>query len=136
MEALFTICLERDNRREAIFESDEDWQRFLALLAESPERSEVTLHAFVLMGNHFHLLRQTHRANLSRSMHWLPATYTIQFQRRPRRVGHGHLFRGPFRSHLVESGSFLLELSRYVHLNPVREMSRPTKESLPSGFEI
>lgn len=112
--------LGRGNRRQAIFESDEDCERFLALLAESLERFEVDLHAFVLMGNHFHLLAQTHRANLSRWMHWLLSTYTIQFQRRHGRVGHGHLFQGRFKSHLVESGSHLLELSRYLHLNPVR----------------
>lgn len=110
----------RGNRRQAIFERDQDSQRFLDLLAESLERYEVALHAFVLMGNHFHLLAQTRQANLSRWMHWLLSTYTIQFQRRHERVGQGHLFQGRYKSHLVETGSYLLELSRYLHLNPVR----------------
>ena len=110
----------RGNRRQAIFERDQDSQRFLDLLGESLARFEVALHGFVLMGNHFHLLAQTRRANLSRWMHWLLSTYTIQFQRRHGRVGEGHLFQGRFKSHLVEAGSYLLNLSRYLHLNPVR----------------
>ncbi|MBA3961503.1 MAG: transposase [Chthoniobacterales bacterium] len=114
----------RGNRRQAIFERDSDSQRFLDLLAQSLARFDVDLHAFVLMGNHFHLLAQTRRANLSRWMHWLLSTYAIEFQRRHRRVGHGHLFQGRFKSHLVETESYLLELSRYLHLNPVRGAAR------------
>ncbi len=110
----------RGNRRQAIFERNQDSQRFLDLLGESLGRFDVALHGFVLMGNHFHLLAQTRRANLSRWMHWLLSTYTIQFQRRHGRVGEGHLFQGRFKSHLVEAGSYLLSLSRYLHLNPVR----------------
>jgi hypothetical protein len=53
-------------------------------------------------------------------MQWLLASYTIGFQRRHQRVGYGHLFQGRFKSHLVEPGTYLLSLSRYVHLNPVR----------------
>src|SRR5205823_6011407 len=73
---------------------------------------------FVLMGNHFHLLVQTHRANLGRWMHWLGVSYTVFFNRRHR--SSGHLFQGRYKSFLVQEGAYLLELSRYIHLNPVR----------------
>ena len=71
------------------------------------------------MGNHFHLIAQTHRANLTRWMHWLSVAYTVYFNRRHRRSG--HLFQGRFKSFVVEGDDgYLLALSRYVHLNPVR----------------
>ncbi len=87
-------------------------------MAESVERFEVAVHAFVLMGNHFHLLAQTGRANLSRWMHWLMVAYSVYFNRRHRRSG--HLLQGRYKSLLVEAGEYLLSLSRYLHLNPVR----------------
>jgi REP element-mobilizing transposase RayT len=69
-EAIYHI-LARGNARQWIFEGDADRERFLALLADSLKRFGVSLHGFVLMPNHFHLLAQTHRRNLSRWMHWL-----------------------------------------------------------------
>lgn len=68
------------------------------------------------MGNHFHLLAQTRRANLSRWMHWLMVSYTVYFNRRHGRSG--HLFQGRYKSFVVEGGEYLLGLSRYLHLNP------------------
>ncbi len=62
------------------------------------------------MDNHFHLLAQTRRANLSRWMQWLLAAYTAGFQHRHRRVGHGHLFQGRYKSVVVEAGGYLLPL--------------------------
>jgi REP element-mobilizing transposase RayT len=116
-EAIYHITA-RGNRRERIFASDADRTRFLEILARSLARFEVELHAYVLLPNHFHLLVRTRRANLSRGMHWLMVTYTISFNRRHNKVG--HLFQGRYKSLLVEGGSYLLGLSRYVHLNPVR----------------
>ena len=116
-DAIYHITA-RGNRRERIFASDADRARFLELLARSLERFEVELHAYVLLPNHFHLLARTRRANLSRWMHWVMVTYTISFNRRHGKVG--HLFQGRYKSLLVEGGSYLLELSRYLHLNPVR----------------
>lgn len=91
---------------------------FLKLLEASAKRFDVAVHAFVLMGNHFHLLAQTRRANLSRWMHWLMVSYTVYFNWRHGRSG--HLFQGRYKSFVVEDGEYLLGLSRYLHLNPVR----------------
>ena len=116
-DALYHIGA-RGNRRERIFASDGDRERFLEILVRSLARFEVELHAYVLLANHFHLLARTRRANLSRWMHWVMVSYTIWFNRRHQKVG--HLFQGRYKSLLVERGSYLLELSRYLHLNPVR----------------
>jgi putative transposase len=88
------------------------------LLSESARRFEAVVMCFVLMGNHFHLVAQTHRPNLRRWMHWLLVSYTVYFNRRHRLSG--HLFQGRYKSFLVQEGDYLLGLSRYVHLNPVR----------------
>jgi putative transposase len=110
--------LARGNARQRIFQGEADRERFLALLGESLGRFGVSLHGFVLMPNHFHLLAQTHRGNLSRWMHWLMVAYTVYSNRRHDRSG--HLFQGRYKSFLVEEGDYLLSLSRYLHLNPVR----------------
>ncbi len=102
----------RGNRRELIFSDELDRARFLALLHESLGRYDVLLHAYVLMGNHYHLLAQTRRANLGRWMHWLVTSYTVWFNRRHRRVG--HLFQGRYKSIVLEGKNYLLSLSRYI----------------------
>ena len=101
-DALYHIGA-RGNRRERIFASDADRERFLKILVRSLVRFEVELHAYVLLANHFHLLARTRRANLSRWMHWVMVSYTIWFNRRHQKVG--HLFQGRYNSLLVEEGS-------------------------------
>lgn len=108
----------RGNRRERIFEDEKDCARFLEMLASSLGRFRGLLHAYVLMGNHYHLLAQTSLPNLGRWMHWLVTSYTVYFNRRHKRVG--HLFQGRYKSIVVEVEGYLLPLSRYIHLNPVR----------------
>src|SRR5437870_13886058 len=108
----------RGNRRERIFGDEKDWARFLEMLEGSLGRFRVLLHAFVLMGNHYHLLAQTELPNLGRWMHWLVTSYTVYFNRRHKLVG--HLFQGRYKSIVVEAEGYLLPLSRYIHLNPVR----------------
>jgi putative transposase len=115
--ALYHLCA-RGNRRERVFADGKDCARFLALLGESLGRYQVELHAYVLLPNHFHLLARTLKPNLSRWMHWLMAAYSISFNRRHKKVG--HLWQGRYKSLLVEEGDYLLGLSRYLHLNPVR----------------
>jgi len=115
--ALYHLCA-RGNRRERIFADEKDCLRFLALLKESLGRYEVEIHAYVLLPNHFHLLARTPKANLSRWMHWLMGAYSISFNRRHKKSG--HLFQGRYKSFLVEGGNYLLGLSLYLHLNPVR----------------
>jgi putative transposase len=78
----------RGNARQVIFADDRDCERFLEMLASGLERFDVELHGFVLMKNHFHLLAQTRRGNLSRWMHWLLVSYTVYFQRRHGRIAH------------------------------------------------
>ncbi len=82
------------------------------------------LHGYVLMWNHFHLVVETPKGNLSELLRRFSVSYTGYYNRRHGRVG--HLYQGRFKAILVEAESYLLELSRYVHLNPVRvgEMER------------
>jgi REP-associated tyrosine transposase len=119
-DAIYHLC-GRGNARQAIFHDEQDRARFVELLSESAQRFEAAVFCFVLMGNHFHLVAQTHRANLRRWMHWLLVSYTVYFNRRHR--SGGHLFEGRYKSFLVQEGDYLLGLSRYVHLNPVRGVS-------------
>ena len=110
--------LNRGNRREAIFRSDTDRQRFLGRLAELPERFRTEIHAFVLMDNHYHLLLRTQDANLSDAIRWLQVSYSSVFNWTHRL--RGHLFQGRFRSLLIEDHKGAVEVARYLHLNPVR----------------
>src|SRR5947199_10466227 len=116
-DALYHVCA-RGNRREPIYRSDKDYSRFENVLAESLTRYHVELHAYVLLGNHFHFLARTQKPNLSRWMQWLTTCYSVWFNRRHRL--NGHLLQGRFKAFLVQEGDYLLELSRYIHLNPVR----------------
>lgn len=108
----------RGNARRQIFLDDADREAFLATLAWVIERFKWICHAYCLMDNHFHLMIETPEANLSRGMRQLNGVYTQGFNRRHRIVG--HLFQGRFKAILVERDSYLLELARYVALNPVR----------------
>ncbi len=115
--ALYHIT-SRGDRREAIFEDDEDREAFLDVLAEVVERYNWICHAFCLMTNHYHLVIETVEGNLSQGMRQLNGVYTQASNRRHNRAG--HLFQGRFKGILVDKDAYLLELSRYVVLNPVR----------------
>ena len=108
----------RGNAREAVFEGDADRTRFLKILADTIERFGWICHAYCLMTNHYHLLIETPDANLSRGMQLLNGVYTQWYNREHQRVG--HLFQGRFKAILVEKESYLLELARYIVLNPIR----------------
>jgi REP element-mobilizing transposase RayT len=101
-----------------IFCDDEDRELFLRVLAGTIRRFDWRLHAYVLMGNHYHLLLETPRSNLSRGMHRVNAIYSQKFNQRHERIG--HVLQGRFKAILVEKERHLLELVRYVVLNPVR----------------
>lgn len=115
--ALYHITA-RGNEGKDIFLEDGDWKKFLSLLEEVSQRYRALVHAYCLMGNHYHLFMETTRANLSQVMHNLNTAYTGYFNRRYRRVG--HLFQGRYKAILVDKENYLVELSRYIHLNPVR----------------
>jgi putative transposase len=108
----------RGNEKRPIFRIERDFLRFVGRFERIYERYGVVIHAYILMTNHYHLLLETPRANLSTALHDLNTAYTNYFNRRHDRVG--HLFQGRYRSIVVEKDSYLLELSRYIHLNPVR----------------
>jgi len=108
----------RGNERKAIFREVSDRKKFLEILSSSIEQFNVRLHAYVLMDNHYHLLVETPVGNLSRAIRHLNGVYTQYVNRRYRRVG--HLFQGRYKAILIDKDSYLIELSRYIHLNPWR----------------
>lgn len=116
-DALYHVT-SRGDRREDIFEDDQDRQAFLLVLEQVITQFNWTCYAWCLMDNHYHLLIQTPDGNLSKGMRQLNGVYTQASNRRHRRVG--HLFQGRFKAILVDSDAYLLELARYVVLNPVR----------------
>jgi len=107
----------RGNARSDIYLSDDDREMFLAVLAHVVDRFGWICHAYCLMSNHFHLMIETPRSNLSRGMGQLNGMYTQRFNRTHARVG--HLFQGRFKSIVVDKDAYLLELSRYIVRNPV-----------------
>jgi len=108
----------RGDRREALYDDDADREAFLDVLAEVVERYNWVCHGYCLMTNHYHLLIETVDGNLSKGMRQLNGIYAQASNRRHSRVG--HLFQGGFKGILVDKDAYLLELSRYVVLNPVR----------------
>jgi REP element-mobilizing transposase RayT len=112
--------MNRGDHLEAIFGDDRDRERFVETLGEGCESAGWAVHSFVLMPNHYHLLLETLRPTLLKGMQWLNATYTQRFNSRHRT--RGHLFQGRYKALLVDgdSGGYLLTVSDYIHLNPVR----------------
>ena len=110
--------MNRGRRGENIFAGKDDYTIFVALLKEAADLWNVRISAYCLMDNHYHALAQTPQGNLSRFMRHLNGVYT---QRYNRLHGYdGQLFRGRFKSILVDEDSYLLELVRYIHRNPLR----------------
>jgi REP element-mobilizing transposase RayT len=110
--------LSRGNSGQSIFRTDDDRRLFLSLLEELSARFRIELNAYVLMGNHYHLLLNTAEANLSTAMQWFGTTYTRKFNIANQL--NGHLFQGRFKSILVQNDAYLLRLSCYIHRNPLR----------------
>lgn len=108
----------RGNEGKAIYRDDRDRHRFLETLEQATQRFALVVHACCLMPNHYHLLVQTPRANLSAAAGWFQTTYTVRFNRRHHRSG--HLYQGRFKAHLVEADAYARQLIEYIHLNPVR----------------
>jgi len=117
-EGAFYHVTARGNERKKIFLSKRDHEKFYHYLAEARDKYRFILHAFVIMGTHYHLLIETPEANLSRIMHYINSSYTTYTNVKRKRSG--HLFQGRFNAIVVDKDSYLLELSRYLHLNPVR----------------
>jgi len=123
----------RGNARQDIFLDDEDREEFLELVALVVERFNWLCHAYCLMTNHYHLLVETGDPTLSRGMRHLNGVYTQRFNRHHGRAG--HIFQGRYKAILVEKEAHLLELARYVVLNPVRaKMGRSFKDCKWSSY--
>ena len=117
----------RGNEKKEIFRDDEDRAKFLAILKSSQKIYQVEVYAWVLMKNHFHLLLETPLGNLDQFMRRFNITYTGYFNRKYQRVG--HLYQGRYKSLIVEKETYLSELSRYIHLNPIRTKAMTSKTS-------
>jgi len=126
--ALYHIT-SRGNEKREIFNDDADRLRFLEVLKLSLDIYQVLLYCYVLMDNHYHLLVETPKGNLSEFMRRFNITYISYFNKRHNRIG--HLYHGRYKGILVDKESYLTILSRYIHLNPtkVKEViDRPAKE--------
>ncbi len=111
--------MNRGNRQQAIFRTDGDRKCFLGALEEVCERTGWKVHAYILMGNHYHLLVETPEPNLTAGMQWLQGTYTKRFNAVHRECG--HLFQGRYKAIPLESdGDYFLAVATYIHLNPMR----------------
>lgn len=108
----------RGNGDDEIFKDDNDRQRYLDTLHRYKTTLNFSLFAYVLMDNHVHLLLQVNNILISKILQMINTSYTTYFNFRHNR--HGHLFQGRFHSSIVDKQSYLLELTRYIHLNPVR----------------
>lgn len=124
--ALYHV-ITRGNQRQRIFFDGKDRKRYLEVLRTLKKAYSFRLYAYVLMRNHVHLLIETGQAPLSRIMQRLSSSYTKYFNYRHKLVG--HLFQGRYKAILCDKDSYLLELTRYIHLNPVRvkEVQDPAK---------
>jgi REP element-mobilizing transposase RayT len=108
----------RGNERKDVFKSQRDREKFLSYVESAVVRYGAVVHIWCLMSNHYHLLLETPSGNLSQIMRHINGAYTTYFNVKRKRAG--HLFQGRYKAILVEVDAYALELSRYVHLNPVR----------------
>ncbi len=116
----------RGDDRKKIFVSDYDYQQFLKYLLNAKAKYNFYLYAYVLMNNHYHLLLETTQPNLSKIMHYVNSSYTTYYNLKCHKSG--HVFQGRYKSILVDKDNYLLELTRYIHLNPVRAKIVPKPE--------
>jgi putative transposase len=113
--------MNRGNQRQVVFTEPRDYELFLARLGQFRGVFDVHVLCYCCMPNHFHLYLRTDQANLSRFMQSLLTSFTVTLNRR--RHSSGHIFQGRFTAHLVENEAYGAEVSRYIHLNPVRTKS-------------
>ncbi|MFT5206851.1 MAG: putative transposase [Candidatus Omnitrophota bacterium] len=114
----FYHIMNRGLNRRIIFNGESDYNAFLKLLEESVNLWKIRVHAFNLMSNHYHIIIETPLGNLSRAMRHIDGIYTQRYNRRHNRDG--ALFKGRYKSILIDKDSYLTTLVRYIHLNAVR----------------
>ena len=110
--------IERGNEKKDIFNDDADRIKFLEILGRNKEKYGYKVYAYCLMSNHIHLLISSNGSDISQVMKSINVSYVIYFNRKYNRCG--HLFQDRFKSEYIDSDEYLLEVSRYIHLNPVR----------------
>lgn len=114
----FYHVLSRGIERRPIYHGNRERERFLEFLRDSQEKFQIRIFAYCLMDNHYHLLVQTKEANLSQTMKYLNGSYATYINAKRKRVG--HVFAYKYKSIVVENDTYLMTLSRYIHLNPVK----------------
>lgn len=117
-ENCFYHIASRGDNRKRIFISGHDFERFLGYLRIAKDKFKFNLYAYCLMSNHYHLFIEILQPNLSKIMQYLNTAYTVYYN--TKRNKSGHLFQGRFKSIMVDEDEYFLELTRYIHLNPVR----------------
>jgi len=123
----FYHVMARGNRKQYIFKENEDYKTYLRLMNHYSRRYNVEVHGYALMPNHVHMLLKIGDVSLAKFMQGLQQTYTQYFNKEQQLVG--HVFQGRYNSIYVDRDEYLLELIRYIHLNPVRAglVDEPTK---------
>lgn len=125
--------MSRGNRGEPIFKGEADCELFIQTLEEACTKTGWLIHAFALMGNHYHLLLETPEANLVAGMKWLQGTYTQRFNARHKLWG--HLLQGRYKALIVEGGGgYFSAVSSYIHLNPVRARCFDLKQEALTSY--
>jgi REP element-mobilizing transposase RayT len=114
----FYHVISRGNNKQSVYYGEDDYKYFLESLKALKARDKFKLYGYVLMGNHFHLLIETGETKLSRTMQGLLTRYARYFNRKHNKIG--HLFQGRYKAILCQKEAYLLELVRYIQMNPVR----------------
>ncbi len=117
-EQCFYHITSRGDDRKKIFLNNRDYKKFLEYIFLAKVKYKFYVYAYCLMTNHYHLFLETSQANISRIMHYINGSYTTYYNIKRKRSG--HVFQGRFKSIVVDKDSYFLELSRYIHLNPVK----------------
>ena len=125
---LYHITSRGDDRKK-IFLNETDYRKFLEYLKTAKERFKFYLYCYCLMGNHYHLLLETTQPNISNIMQYINTSYTTYYNIKRKRCG--HLFQGRYKSILVDADAYFLELTRYIHLNPVKAKIVTVPEEYP-----
>ena len=126
-EDAFYHVMNRGRGRKTIFHDNAYYEAFLACLTEANVRFGLEVHAWCLMGNHYHLMVKTPRGNLSRALRHIDGVYTQRYNRLANTDG--PLFRGRYKAIVIDSNSYLLQTSRYIHRNPI-ELRQPLVQKL------
>lgn len=128
-EGAFYHVMSRGNARQAIYANDADRQCFLNILATVNDKYNWLIHAYCLMGNHYHLVVETLEANLSKGMRQLNGVYSQAYNRNHRKTG--HVFEGRYKALLVQKESYLLQVAQYIVRNPVRAKITKSLQNYP-----